>query len=68
MTEICLTPDEWRLVVARRYPDAQSSEIIYRADGAMFFGLVGIPGGERVGYYRAAFFPAYSYGYVEVPR
>jgi hypothetical protein len=65
VTEICLTPDEWRLVVARRYPDAQPSEIISRADGAMFYGLRPDLSGQI---YRAAFFPAYSYGYVEVPR
>lgn len=65
MTEICTTADEWRLVMARCYPGA---EILERADGALFYGLVGYPSGLNAGYYRAAFFPAYSYGFVEVAQ
>lgn len=68
MIEACITAEEWRMVVANRFPDARPEEYLTRADGALFFRLVGASDGERCGFYRAAFFPSHSYGYVEVPR
>lgn len=68
MIEACLTADEWRMVVASRFPDARPEEYLTRADGALFFRLIGDADGPRAGFYRAAFLPAHSYGYVEAPR
>ena len=68
MTEGRTTEPAWRELVHQVYPDARPEEFEVRPSGAIFFRLVGEPEGLHAGYYRAAWFPAHSYGYVEVGR
>lgn len=64
MSEGRTTEPAWRELVAQAYPDARPEEFITRSDGAVFFRLVG---GKDTSY-RAAWFPAHSYGFVDVKR
>lgn len=65
MAETRKTEAEWRALVAQVYTDAQPEEFFARQDGAVFFRLVG---SKDKASYRAAWFPAHSYGYVDVKR
>lgn len=65
MSEGRHTETEWRALVHQVYTDARPDEFVTRQDGAVFFRLVG---SKDKASYRAAWFPAHSYGYVDVKR